>query len=331
MDYERFAARLSGGRKLIYVHGNADCDAVGSAYALSACFGDSTICAPGGVERVAKLVSEKLGIRLEESADPSDYDTVVAVDCSSPDQLAPAEVPVDRMLVIDHHRITGRWDGADLLCDDSAVSCAQVVRRILKAKGYVPDTVCAKALCAAMLTDSGRFQYADPELLRDFAELMEESGLHMDEALEVVKAPVSMSERVADLKCVGRSRFERVGDMLVAISYGGSFEASGCHALLSAGADVAFVASQRDDVFRISGRATQQMTRRGVHLGELMSSLGTEVDADGGGHSGAAGISGNGDMEAMLNICMAKTMDAFRAIKKREEAERDRNDPSTSE
>lgn len=320
MDYDSIAAKLSGGRKLIYVHGNADCDAVGSAYALAQCFGDSVVCAPAGVERIARMVCDKLSIELSENEDPASFDRIVVVDCSSPDQLAPAEVPMERTIVIDHHRVNGKWDGAELYCDDTAVSCAQVVRRIIKTTGYVPEGDCARVLAAAMLTDSGRFAYADAVLLREFADLLDESGLFMDEALDVIRAPITMSERVADLKCVGRSRFERVGDMLVAVSYGGSFEASGCHALLSSGADVAYVATQRDGTFRISGRATQQIVRRGVHLGQILSSLGTEVDGDGGGHAGAAGVSGTGDMEAMLNICMAKTMNVFREIKRREEA-----------
>ncbi len=37
--------------------------------------------------------------------------------------------------------------------------------------------------------------------------------------------------------------------------------------------------------------------------------------SDGGGHGGAAGLTGIGDAEAMLNICMSKTMDTFREIK----------------
>ena len=128
-----------------------------------------------------------------------------------------------------------------------------------------------------------------------------------------------MSERVANMKCIGRSKFERVGDMIVATSYGGSFEASGCRALMAAGADVAFVSSQRDDNFRLSARATQEMVRRGINLGEIIKGIGYETTTDGGGHDGAAGLSGIGDVEAMLHICNSRTMDEFRKIKKNRE------------
>jgi len=133
--------------------------------------------------------------------------------------------------------------------------------------------------------------------------------------MALTRSEPSMSERVSVMKCVQRSKFDRVGDMVVAVSYGGSFEAAGCRALLSAGADVVFVASQREESFRMSARATQNMVRRGFNLGEIIKDIGSETDNDGGGHEGAAGISGVGDIEAMLHICMQRTMEEFRKIK----------------
>ena len=47
--------------------------------------------------------------------------------------------------------------------------------------------------------------------------------------------------------------------------------------------------------------------------------LDTETDNDGGGHDGAAGLSGVGDIEAMLHICMQRTMEEFRKIKRSRE------------
>ena len=134
----------------------------------------------------------------------------------------------------------------------------------------------------------------------------------------LTQAPVSMSEKIAMLKAIERTRFDRVGEMIVAVSYGGSFEASSCRAIMAAGADVVFVGSQRDENFRLSARATQEAVRKGIHLGEIMSGIGKETMADGGGHSGAAGLTGIGDTEAMLHICMSRTMDVFREIKRRE-------------
>ncbi len=318
ISYAEAADALKEGNKVIMVHGNADMDAVGSAYALARTFRNCVIYAPEGIDRVSKMVAEKLSIDILEECDISCFDKIVVVDTSSPEQLAPTvtEVP-ESAIVIDHHMPTGRWDGMRFLCDDSMVACTQVVLRVIKANGSSVDKDTGLSLIGGMITDSGHFQFADKTLLRDFADVMEEAGIDMDEAFALTRSEMSMSERIAMMKCVERSRFDRVGDMIVAVSYGGSFEASGCRALLQAGADVVFVASQRDDTFRISARATQDMVRKGVHLGDMLQSIGTEVTADGGGHGGAAGFSGIGDCEAMLHICMQRTMDVFREIKRR--------------
>ena len=312
---EEIADRLRGGRNAVLVHGNADMDAVGSAYGICATYGGN-ICALGGMDRVSRMVSEKMEFSVAETFDPDDYDTVCVVDTSSPEQLGQDVIlPADRTVIIDHHMVTGKWEGYRTYIDDTKVACTEIILQMLKDDGMEIRRDVGMMLLGGMLTDSGHFQFADPCLMRDFAYVMEVSGIHMDEALALTKSEPNMSERTSVMKCIGRSKFERVGDMIVATSYGGSFESSGCRALMLAGADVAFVASQRDDSFRMSGRATQDIVRRGISLGDIMNGIGTETDTDGGGHEGAAGITGTGDAEAMLHICMQRTMEEFRRMK----------------
>lgn len=144
---------------------------------------------------------------------------------------------------------------------------------------------------------------------------MDRCSIPVDEALALVRAPVNMNEKQAAMRAIGRSRFERVGDMIVAISFSSSYEAACCRALLLSGADVAFVGSQREDTFRVSGRATQEMIRRGLNLCDVMGELAVETETEGGGHGGAAGMNGIGDAEAMCHMCLQKTMAVFRKIK----------------
>ncbi|MDR3205986.1 MAG: DHH family phosphoesterase [Candidatus Methanoplasma sp.] len=316
MRYKETKERLEGKRKVIFVHGNADMDAIGSAYALAKCFPPADIFAPSGVDRVAGMVSEKLGISVLEECDVDSYELVVVVDTSSPEQFksAVAKIP-DGSVVIDHHAPTGKWDDMWLLCDETRVSCCEIILDLMDECGIFPERDAAFALLGGMLTDSGHFQYADPRMLRSFASLMERAGIHMDEAIQLTRTPMNMSERVAVLKSVGKSKFERIGDMIVAGAIGGSFEASSCKALLQAGADVVFVGSQRNDEFRVSARATQEAVRKGVHLGNILGELSGETQTEGGGHGGAAGLSGIGDAEAMVHMCMVRTMDEFRRIR----------------
>ena len=67
---------LRGKKKVILVHGNADMDALGSAYALANAFPPADIFAPAGVDRVARMVADKLGMKVLEDCDLSDYELV---------------------------------------------------------------------------------------------------------------------------------------------------------------------------------------------------------------------------------------------------------------
>ena len=307
---------LKGRNKAVVVHGNADMDAVGSAYAIAKCFPPAVIYAPAGVDRVAKMVMEKLNASVSEECDLSDFELVVVVDTSSPEQFRPAEVMIPPgSIVIDHHMPTGRWDDMIFVCDEGKVACCELVYEIIKESNVEISRDAGMAMLCGMLTDSGHFSFANTQLMRTFADLMDITGIKMDEAMGYPRSEPGISERVAVMKGMERSRFDRVGEMVVAVSHGGSFEASVCKALLNAGADVVFVGSQRDEMFRLSARAGQDMVRKGIHLGELMKDIGRETVSDGGGHGAAAGLSGTGDAEAMLHICMQRTMDKFRSMK----------------
>ncbi|MCQ2056022.1 MAG: DHH family phosphoesterase [archaeon] len=307
-------------RKVIIVHSNADTDAVGSAYAIATCFGNADIYAPAGLDRTLKSISEKKCFIILEKCDLSDYELVVVVDTSSPEQFGiRLDIPRNAV-IIDHHQWSGKWDGYRTIVDDSKVSCTQLILELIEEANIEISRDVGLMLLGGMLTDSGHFQYSNPEMLRDFAHILEITGLGIDEVIDLTKNDVSVSERIATIKCVERSKFERIGDMIVATSYGGSYEASGCRILIQAGADVSFVASQRDENFRLSARATQEAVRRGVNLGKIVKDIGLETTTDGGGHSGAAGLSGVGDVEAMLHICTERTLEEFRMIKKARDA-----------
>ena len=307
--------RLASSDKLILVHGNADPDALGSAYALSKAFPPASILAVEGLDRTSKNVSARLGIELLTCPD-HEYPLIVVVDTSSPEQLGSYGQIAGEMIIIDHHCPSEKWVGrGTYLCDDSKKSCAELVLDIIEKAEIEITRTMALALCAGILTDTGHFRFSNPASLRAFARLIEGSNLNIEEVLSLTESPTDISERVTQMKGGQRLRFERVGQHIVAISQGSSFESSVCKSLLSLGADIAFVASQRSGEFRLSARARQEMVRKGLHLGQLLGDVGQETDNDGGGHGGAAGLVGEGDAEAILNICMHKSMAFLRTLK----------------
>lgn len=312
--FEPVVEKLRAGRKLVLIHGNADPDAFGSAYALRSCFPNVDICAPLGLDRVAKVIARKLAYQPLESADLGAYDTVLVVDTSSPEQLGDMNRPGPDWIIIDHHVRSDKWASCQYYCDDTRRSCAELIFELIKESGTTLQKPVGLALLCGMTTDSGHFRYANPSLLRSFAELMALSGAEMDEIYAMTELEPDISERIAVLKGAQRLRFERVGERIVAVSLGSSFESSVCKSMLGTGADVAFVVSQRDETFRLSARARAEMVRAGLHLGRMLEDIGRETMNEGGGHPGAAGLTGIGDAEAIANICMDRTMNFLRTL-----------------
>ncbi len=309
----KIAAELEKGDLLILLHGNADPDALASAYAISSTFKGVTIGVPGGLDRVSKVLARTLGIETVEKVDLS-VGRYLILDTSGPEQLN-ATIDLNSAMVIDHHIRNPKWEKARLYhCDDSKSSCSEIVYELLKANGKkVPKNV-TLALMFGMLTDSGYFKFAKPSTLTTFADLMSLHNIQMDEVMGLADLETDISERISQLKGAQRLKYWKVGNHIVASSQGSAFEASVCKSLISLGADVAFVGSQRGEQFRISARATQAVVREGVHLGKLLGAVGSETTNGGGGHPGAAGITGVGDVEAILNICVDNTMKILNRI-----------------
>lgn len=305
----RVAEELSkGGGTVVLLHGNADPDALASAYAVQRSFPEVSIWVPGGLDRVAKVLSEELSIETSMDSSSLPRARLLVLDTSGPEQV-PEGIDFSDAIVVDHHTRNAKWDSTTLYyCDDGKSSCSEIVYELLKlAKKDLPREV-AMALMLGIITDTGFFKYARPAALVAFAELMSTHSLQMDEVVSLVDLETDVSEKISQLRGAQRLRYWKVGDHMVAISQGSAFEASVCKAIIMLGADIVFVGSQRGDNFRVSARATQAMVRKGVHLGKLLGSVGSETSNGGGGHPGAAGITGVGDVEAILNISAEHAM-----------------------
>jgi nanoRNase/pAp phosphatase (c-di-AMP/oligoRNAs hydrolase) len=307
------ALRLQSGKKLVLLHGNADPDALGCAFAIYRSFPHVDVVAPGGLDRLSKVIGSKFDFKIAERPPSENYDVTVILDTSSPDQLGSFDGSLENCIVIDHHTRTERWPACTYYCDERKRSCAEIVYDLLKEAGIQIGKDVGLALMIGMLTDSGHLNYATPALLRSFAEILEETGQNIDEVMDLIEVEQDISERISQLKGAQRLKFERTDGFIVALSHGSAFESSVCKSLIGLGADVAFVGSQRDENFRVSARARPEIVRMGLHLGKLLGDVGTETSNDGGGHGGAAGLVGVGDVEAILNICSQRAIDFIRS------------------
>lgn len=307
---------LKRGKKCILIHANADPDALGSAIALSKSFPDVTIGAIKGLSKTGKFLQKALEVEVVENPDLSGYDEIIIVDVSAKSQLGSYGQLIDNPIIIDHHRKTEDWDTALYYCDENKHSCAEIVYELFKLGKCEVTEIIAKALLVGMLTDTGGLRHADGQTLRTFAEILDKSGLGMDDAYSILEEEhaTDYSRKISMLKGAQRLKLETVDGRIVTVSQIGAFESDVCNALIRLGTDVAFVGSQRDENFRISARARKDVVRAGFNLADFLMKIGKDLTCEGGGHAGAAGLNGSGDVEAMLNICMEEALKALKDL-----------------
>lgn len=295
------------GKKLILLHNNADLDALGSAIALSRSFPGCEIGTPDRLSRVAQQLQRVQGVAVVPEPDFAAYSRIFVVDTSTLGRLGLDNVPPERLAVIDHHTTSDPVNAGVVIILPHKRSCAEIVHDILKAAAKAPDRDSAVALLSGIIADTGHFKHANISTLETVIAIMRETGVDLDHAMNAfVNEPEDISEKIAVLKGMQRMKFERVQTWLIAGTCVSSHEALVCNSLLAAGADVSFVAAERGDDARLSGRARSHAVRFGLNLGTLFGEVAKDIGGEGGGHPGAAGLSYRGDAEALLNVCMQK-------------------------
>ncbi len=301
---------LEGKNKLIMMHRSADPDALGSAYVISRIFGGD-IDITGGINRTARKMLEMFDIKGVENPDFRNYDGIIVLDTASPGQLH--ALPSRISLVIDHHLDTGEWGMAEhCVIEENAVSCTQMVGRLLRDAGIPVDERSALAILIGMYTDSKGLGTGDSKFMRDFADMMDIAGASIGSLRDFLNTGNNNSVKTAIMKGMQRLKFRAQGELLIAWTHVSMFESAVANAMICAGADIVFVGSERDGKTRIIGRASDKVLGKGFHLGRFFSSLGYEIDGEGGGHDGAAGFGTVGDVENILMICVSRAIEEIR-------------------
>lgn len=237
--------------------------------------------------------------------DAGDFDYFVVVDTASRSLLGMySSLRID--VVVDHHSPTDDFPEAVRLIDESMTSCVELVLKL----GFQPlDRNYALIALAGILYDTGHFRHATPNSLHTFADLMERFGIEMYEVYPIIaEESMDYGKRTAILKAMQRVRFKAAGRYVVAGSRVSSYEGVVARQLITAGAHVAFVASQKGERVRLSGRIVGELVSKGLHLGAILKELAEEFGCEAGGHDGAAGLTCVGDAEAILNAAIDKTV-----------------------
>ena len=310
-EWRRLLEALQSAKRVaIFTHQRPDPDAVGSQVGLA-----GILASTGKTGAVFEFppIPDSLAFILGtspwpvvefSSAWPTEYldqfDTVVVVDTSSRDQIAPAaqalESVADRLYCIDHH-LTPDIQAACMVRDSSAGSCAEIIVRIGQELGGL-DADAGRALLAGITADTGWFHFESTSAKTlQAASACVAAGARPEELWNRLMQQDSIAKwrltgrvlQTAEYPLDGRLALLKIplGDFIDTGAK--SWETEGLINLPLSIADViacVCLAEQPDGVLRVSLRS-----KHSINVADIAAQFG------GGGHARAAGCRIRGSMD----------------------------------
>ena len=160
-------ALLGSGKTVLYPHENMDGDALGSCVALALALRQKD-------RNALILIDEKItydlafmdsGLITVNFADAEGADLSVCVDCGEPSRLGDRQevfATGKEFMCIDHHRTSAPFAKYNLI-DQKAAATGLLIFDVIKALGAEGTPEMANALYAAIVTDTGKFQYSNTD------------------------------------------------------------------------------------------------------------------------------------------------------------------------
>ena len=297
-------------RFLVVTHENPDGDALGSLLAATLALrqlgkdvvmyraGETPLPREYAFMRLAELARER-------PADASER-VLLAVDCAKEDRIGDEAVLALAQLVlnVDHHHDNTRFGDVNLIVADAS-STGEVLRDVFAELGVELTPALAEPLYIALVTDTGRFQYANttPKALRLGAELVEE-GADIHAVFQQVYESVEFAKLKLLARALDRAEVLEGGRIVVSHLVRGDFADAGASEPYSEGI-IDYLRAVEGAELAVLVR--EQLTQRAqAYKGSLRSSI-DELDVSaiarrfgGGGHRQAAGFSTDLPLEQIV-------------------------------
>ena len=296
------AAIRANERFLVASHENPDGDALGSLlamhFALQQLGKDSVMFVPGQAPLPGEYTFLPLdGVHREPPADHADR-VLLAVDCAKEERLGPDPSILERApftIDIDHHHDNTRFGDVNLIVPEAS-STGEILADVFRELGVEITPELAEPLYVALVTDTGRFQYANtsPKALRLAADLIE-AGADWHKVFQTVYESVQFAKLKLLARALDRAEVYSGGRLVISHLRKNDFHEVGAVEPYSEGII--------DYLRAVEGAMVAALIReppRGdgpLHRVSLRASV-DEIDvseiarkSDGGGHPQAAGFS----------------------------------------
>ncbi|HEY3462471.1 MAG TPA: bifunctional oligoribonuclease/PAP phosphatase NrnA [Gaiellaceae bacterium] len=297
-------------RFLVVTHENPDGDALGSLLAATLALGqlgkDAVMYLAGETPLPREYAFMPLeGLVREPPADAAER-VLLAVDCAKEDRIGDEAARSRASLVIniDHHHDNTRFGDLNLIVADAS-STGEVLRDVFAELGLELTPELAEPLYIALVTDTGRFQYANttPKALRLAAELVD-AGADIHAVFQEVYESVEFAKLKLLARALGRAEVLEGGRIVVSYLVRSDFAEVGASEPYSEGIIDYLRAVEGAELAVLIREQLNQGSH--AHKGSLRSSI-DELDVSaiarrfgGGGHRQAAGFSTDLPLEEIV-------------------------------
>jgi bifunctional oligoribonuclease and PAP phosphatase NrnA len=288
-------------RFLVVTHENPDGDALGSLLAATLAVRqlgkDAVMYLPGQTPLPAEYSFMPLEDLLRERPEDASDRVLLAVDCAKEDRIGDESVLALAPLVldVDHHHDNTRFGDLNLIVADAS-STGEVLRDVFTELGVELTPELAEPLYIALVTDTGRFQYANttPKALRLAAELVE-AGADIHAVFQKVYESVEFAKLKLLAHALDRAEVLEGGRIVVSHLLRRDFAEAGASEPYSEGIIDYLRAVEGAELAVLIREQLSQSAQ--AYKGSLRSSI-DELDVSaiarrfgGGGHRQAAGFS----------------------------------------
>ncbi|HZS29926.1 MAG TPA: bifunctional oligoribonuclease/PAP phosphatase NrnA [Gaiellaceae bacterium] len=288
-------------RFLVVTHENPDGDALGSllaaTLALRSLGKDAVMYLAGDTPLPREYAFMPLDGLVREPPADAEERVLVAVDCAKEERIgddaAAPRAPL--VLNVDHHHDNTRFGDLNLIVSDAS-STGEVLRDIFGELGLELTPELAEPLYIALVTDTGRFQYANttPKALRLAAELVD-AGADIHAVFQQVYESVEFAKLKLLARVLDRAEVLEGGRIVVSHLLRTDFAEVGASEPYSEGL-IDYLRAVEGAELAVFIRE-QLSSDAPAHKGSLRSSI-DELDVSaiartfgGGGHRQAAGFS----------------------------------------
>jgi phosphoesterase RecJ-like protein len=307
------AAIRAHDRFLVTTHENPDGDALGSILAMKLALDqlgkDAVLYLSGETPLPQEYGFMALdGLTRTPPADASER-VVIALDCANerrlgpdPDLLARAPLVID----IDHHHDNTSFGDVNVVVPDAS-STGEVLHELFAELGVGLTPNIAESLYIALVTDTGRFQYANttPKTLRLAAELVE-AGADVHRVFQDVYENVAFAKLKLLARALEKARVYEGGRVIVSDLERDDFTAAGAAEPFSEGIiDFLRAVEGTELVALIREPPTQNGPKRRISLRTRAEDIDVSALArksGGGGHRQAAGFSSEATVEEITDF-----------------------------